>query len=156
MSEEFELGNLLTFDDKIITAFISEICNEISLMRGGRQILGSLDIDDLCHASKLPESDSVLTRAASKDGELVGIVWSQITANILHEKVCQIKVLAVSKNCRGAGVGEALYLDCEKWAKLHGAIGIEVVVLPGDRHTKNFCERNGLVARSLTMFRQLL
>lgn len=155
MQGEIVLNDLSAFDEKVIEVFVSEIRGEISVMRGGRQLLGLLDFNELYRVSRLPNTDSVFTRAVAIDGVLVGIVWSEMMGNFFGDKICQIEILVVSKRYRGAGAGEALYLDCEKWAKAHGAAGVEVVVLPGDRHTKNFCERNGLIARSLTMFRPL-
>ena len=41
------------------------------------------------------------------------------------------------------------------WAQERGAVGIDALALPGDRHTKNFFETFGLTARALVVHRDL-
>ncbi|NIR35956.1 MAG: hypothetical protein GWN79_05560 [Actinobacteria bacterium] len=41
------------------------------------------------------------------------------------------------------------------WARTRGCEGIDSLALPGDRHTKNFFETFGLVARALRVHRAL-
>jgi hypothetical protein len=41
------------------------------------------------------------------------------------------------------------------WAQSHRCIGIDAMVLPGDRETKNFFEMFGLTARAIVVHRAL-
>jgi ribosomal protein S18 acetylase RimI-like enzyme len=63
--------------------------------------------------------------------------------------------LFVLPDARGVGVGEAmagLLIDhCEK----EGCDGVDAVALPGNRHTKNFFETFGMVARAIVVHRSL-
>lgn len=63
--------------------------------------------------------------------------------------------LYVDPEARGVGVGEAVMDELIAWATEKGCFGIDSHALPGDRHTKNFFESFGLVARSLTVHREL-
>lgn len=63
--------------------------------------------------------------------------------------------LFVLEDARGVGVGEAMMNDLVDWSTHKGCVGIDAVALPGDRHTKNFFETFGLVARALTVHRSL-
>lgn len=53
----------------------------------------------------------------------------------------------VEPGARSIGVGEGLLAAAVEWAKEAGCIGIDAVVLPGMRESKNFFEAAGLVAR---------
>ncbi len=63
--------------------------------------------------------------------------------------------LYVDPDARGVGIGEAMMNHLLDWATEAGCFGIDSEALPGDRHTKNFFESFGLVARSLTVHRTL-
>lgn len=155
MPDAFVLNDLSAFDHKDIEQFYADISHELSSMRGGNQLIGFFDIQRLFHATNDSVVEPVLTKVASVDGKIVGVLWSSIIENNFGEMICQIHLIAVGKESRSLGIGRALYEQCEKWAKTFGVRGIEMVVLPGDRHSKNFCEGNGLVARSLTMYKPI-
>jgi GNAT superfamily N-acetyltransferase len=61
----------------------------------------------------------------------------------------------VEPEARGVGVGEALLDAVVAWATERGCIGIDSLVLPGNRETKNFFESFGLVARAIVVHRSL-
>ena len=63
--------------------------------------------------------------------------------------------LYVLPDARGVGVGEAMMGLCLDWARRNGCIGLDSMALPGDRHTKNFFESFGLVARAIIVHRRL-
>ena len=49
---------------------------------------------------------------------------------------------------REVGVGELLLDTVLRWAEARGCFGIDSIVLPGNRETKNFFETAGMVART--------
>ena len=63
--------------------------------------------------------------------------------------------LYVEPAARGVGVGEAMMDELISWCREHGCEGIDAVALPGNRATKNFFERFGLVARAIVVHRDL-
>jgi GNAT superfamily N-acetyltransferase len=63
--------------------------------------------------------------------------------------------LFVDPEARGVGVGEALMDDLVAWARARGCIGVDAMVLPGNRETKNFFETFGLTARAIVVHRAL-
>ena len=56
---------------------------------------------------------------------------------------------------RGVAVGEVLMDAALAWARERGCFGIDSVALPGNRDTKNFFERFGLVARAIVVHKRL-
>jgi GNAT superfamily N-acetyltransferase len=61
----------------------------------------------------------------------------------------------VEEAARGVGIGSLLLHELLRWATDRGCIGIDARALPGDRDTKNFFESFGLVARAITVHRDL-
>jgi GNAT superfamily N-acetyltransferase len=61
----------------------------------------------------------------------------------------------VEPDARSVGVGNLLMRRLVEWATDRGCIGIDARALPGDRNTKNFFESFGLVARAITVHRDL-
>ena len=64
--------------------------------------------------------------------------------------------LYVDPQARAIGVGEAMMDLLVERATSLGAVGIDALALPGDRHTKNFFETFGLTARAIVVHRSLL
>lgn len=63
--------------------------------------------------------------------------------------------LYVEPGARQVGVGEAMMNLLLEWCEQQRCIGIDGLALPGERHTKNFFERFGLVARAIVVHRAL-
>lgn len=61
----------------------------------------------------------------------------------------------VDARARSVGVGEALMDHLLAWCQARGCFGVDSMVLPGDRSTKNFFESFGLVARAIVVHRPL-
>ena len=64
--------------------------------------------------------------------------------------------LYVDPEARAIGIGEAMMDLLVAEARRRGAIGIDALALPGDRHTKNFFETFGLSARAIVVHRSLV
>jgi GNAT superfamily N-acetyltransferase len=63
--------------------------------------------------------------------------------------------LYVEPEGREVGIGEAVMDDLLAWCTDRGCFGVDSLALPGDRHTKNFFETFGLVARAIIVHRPL-
>jgi GNAT superfamily N-acetyltransferase len=63
--------------------------------------------------------------------------------------------LYVEPGARQVGVGEAMMQRLLDWCEARGCIGVDSLALPGERHTKNFFESFGLVARAIVVHRSL-
>ena len=56
---------------------------------------------------------------------------------------------------RELGIGELTMQSLVDWCAAQGCFGVDSLALPGDRHTKNFFESFGLVARAIVVHRSL-
>jgi GNAT superfamily N-acetyltransferase len=56
---------------------------------------------------------------------------------------------------RELGIGELMMQALVDWCVESGCFGVDSLALPGDRHTKNFFESFGLVARAIVVHRTL-
>jgi GNAT superfamily N-acetyltransferase len=56
---------------------------------------------------------------------------------------------------RALGVGEMMMDALVDWCREQACFGVDSLALPGDRHTKNFFESFGLVARAIVVHRSL-
>jgi GNAT superfamily N-acetyltransferase len=73
------------------------------------------------------------------DGGLLGVVTDLYT----------------EAGCRELGIGEVTMQALIDWCATAGCFGVDSLALPGDRHTKNFFESFGLVARAIVVHRSL-
>lgn len=89
------------------------------------------------------------------DGTVVGYGWARVEE--LHDgnRLLVVTDLYTEPDARAIGVGEAMMDLLEVEARAVGAIGIDAIALPGDRHTKNFFETFGLTARAIVVHRSL-
>lgn len=70
-------------------------------------------------------------------------------------QLADVTEIFVETETRDVGVGEALMGAITDWAIQHRCDGIDARALPGDRSTKNFFETFGLVARAITVHKDL-
>ena len=63
--------------------------------------------------------------------------------------------LYTDPGCRELGIGEVVMDALVEWCRDQGCFGVDSLALPGDRHTKNFFESFGLVARAIVVHRSL-
>jgi ribosomal protein S18 acetylase RimI-like enzyme len=67
-----------------------------------------------------------------------------------------IEELYVHPDARSVSVGETMMDLIVEFGRAKDCIGLDAFALPGDRHTKNFFETFGLVARGIVVHRSLL
>ncbi|MGI8663594.1 MAG: GNAT family N-acetyltransferase [Acidimicrobiales bacterium] len=81
------------------------------------------------------------------------------TAHLEHlrdgGRLAVVDELYVEDGARGIGVGESLMDAVVAWADERGCLGIDAMVLPGNRESKNFFETFGLTARAIVVHRVL-
>lgn len=105
-----------------------------------------------------------LTEAASDAGVVLLGVYADAPAGYAaaHREqlgdgtaIAVVSDVYVEAGFRGVGLGDALMTELIAWATAHGCRGIDALALPGMRHSKNFFERFGLVARAILVHKDL-
>lgn len=133
---------------------------ELSPNRGGsvwrRREAHAEPLDDLMAAAVAGADPSAYAVVGTVDGTVVG--YGLVHVDTLHDGALLAVVtdLYVDPEARGIGIGEAMMDLLVERARSVGAIGIDALALPGDRHTKNFFETFGLTARAIVVHRSLV
>jgi GNAT superfamily N-acetyltransferase len=89
------------------------------------------------------------------DGSVVGYAVAHLDPLADDSLLAVIDDLYTEPGARTVGVGEVLLGEIVTWATERGAVGLDAIVLPGSRETKNFFETFGLRARALVVHREL-
>lgn len=99
--------------------------------------------------------DAAFVTVGTIDDTIVGYAGGRLVG--LHDgsMMTELSDIYVLPGARGVSVGECLMEWVLDWSREAGSIGVDSLALPGDRHTKNFFESFGLVARALTVHRSL-
>jgi GNAT superfamily N-acetyltransferase len=108
--------------------------------------------DGLVHA--LDDPDAVVISGLIDD-TVVGYAVARLDEVADGGHLAVIEDLFTEPDARSVGVGEAVLEQLVSWANAKGAIGLDAIVLPGARHSKNFFETFGLRARALVVHRDL-
>jgi len=87
------------------------------------------------------------------DGYPVGFGVVRIEQLRTGERLAVVADLYVEPPFREVGVGEAIMDALLVWAEQAGCSGIDALVLPGMRESKNFFERYGMKARAILVHR---
>ena len=131
--------------------------SELSELRGGRvwSRLEARPDPQLESLARDLQADDALVVVGTVDDAVVG--YGTIRLVELHDgsTVGRVNDIYVLPDARGVGVGEAMMELLMAWAGRRGCIGVDSLALPGDRGTKNFFETHGLVARAITVHREL-
>jgi GNAT superfamily N-acetyltransferase len=115
-------------------------------------------------ARPMPPGDSLREDLADPDAHVVvgaidGTVIGYGVLRLEHLRdgstLGVISDLFTLEGARGVSVGEEVMDALIAWATERGCFGVDSLALPGDRHTKNFFESFGLVARAIVVHRSL-
>jgi GNAT superfamily N-acetyltransferase len=115
-------------------------------------------------ARPVPPQDSLAADLASPDhhvvlgtidGEPVGYSVVRIDTLTDGSRLGVISDLFTLPGARDVAVGETMMDAVIAWCREQRCFGVDSIALPGDRHTKNFFESFGLVARAIIVHRDL-
>ena len=96
-----------------------------------------------------------LVLAGTIDEVVVGYAVATTETLADGSVLARVTDLYAEPDAREVGVGEALLEAIVKWSTERHCVGIDSLVLPGNRETKNFFESFGLVARAIVVHRPL-
>ncbi len=146
-------------DRQVITELARQAIAELAPNRGGsvwmrREALPE-PVDEAIAAMVAAPDERTFAVVGTVDQTVVG--YGLVRFEELHDGdlLAVITDLYVDPEARAIGVGEAMMDLVEARARSLGAIGIDALALPGDRHTKNFFETFGLTARAIVVHRSL-
>jgi GNAT superfamily N-acetyltransferase len=88
------------------------------------------------------------------DGAALGYAIARVDA-LDGAPLAVVEDLYVEPGARAVGLGEALMDEVIAWCRDRGCAGVDSLVLPGNRETKNFFESFGLVARAIVVHKRL-
>lgn len=89
------------------------------------------------------------------DHTVLGYAVARVEALADGSRLGVISDLYTEPGAREIGIGEAMMEALLQWCTDAGCFGVDSLALPGDRHTKNFFESFGLVARAIIVHRPL-
>lgn len=89
------------------------------------------------------------------DGTVMGYGVAHVEVLRDGGKLGVVDDLYTEPGCRELGIGELTMRALVDWCGAQGCFGVDSLALPGDRHTKNFFESFGLVARAIIVHRTL-
>ena len=108
------------------------------------------------HAVRAALDDaSQLVAVGCFDDAVVGFAMAALDSLDDGSCLAVLRALYVEPAAREVGVGAALLGEVAAWATAAGCRGIDSLVLPGNRASKNFFEAHGLVARAIVVHRPL-
>lgn len=102
----------------------------------------------------LADPDAIVL-SGTIDDAVVGYAVARTEILADGSRLARITDLYVEPDGREVGIGEELLDAVVAWASAAGCFGIDSIVLPGNRETKNFFEGFGLVARAIVVHRSL-
>jgi GNAT superfamily N-acetyltransferase len=144
-------------DAEVMARLAADSVDEQRDARGGRvwsqrESRAEPSVDSLRGAV---ESDAIGTWVGEFDGVVVGYAVAHAEPLRDGALLAIIDDIYVDPAARGVGVGAAMMLMILPWASGAGCEGVDGLALPGNRATKNFFERFGFSARSLTVHHRL-
>jgi GNAT superfamily N-acetyltransferase len=135
-----------------------EAITELTATKGGtvwaRREGRSEPVDESVRA-QIVDTDA-MSVVGTIDGVVVGYAIAAVEVLADGGRLARLTDLYVEPDGREVGVGELLLESVLAWATETGCFGIDSIVLPGNRETKNFFESAGMVARAIIVHRPLL
>jgi ribosomal protein S18 acetylase RimI-like enzyme len=146
-------------DADAVTALAHQAIEELAPHRGGA-------VWEQREARRRPAGEGVEAVIAGRVPDALAVVgtvddvvvgYGVVTIETLHDegRLAVVTDLYVDPEARAIGIGEAMMDLMIDFARRAGAVGIDALALPGDRHTKNFFETFGLTARAIIVHRSL-
>jgi GNAT superfamily N-acetyltransferase len=130
---------------------------ELTPNRGGevwrRQLARPIPPDDSLAADIADDDAHVLV--GTIDEVPVGYAVVRIEALADGGRLGVLSDLYTHPEARAVAIGETMMDAVIEWCREQGCFGVDSIALPGDRHTKNFFESFGLVARAIIVHRSL-
>lgn len=96
-----------------------------------------------------------LVLAGTIDGVVLGYAVARLETLRDGALLGVVSDLFVEPEARSVGVGEMLIDLVLEWCAQHRCRGVDALVLPGNRDTKNFFETFGFTARAIVVHRPL-
>jgi len=154
-----EEGTRLATDDDLprLVELAGEAIEELRQGRGGevwaRHAARPAPYEPVLRAQITDPGHQVLV--GTVDGVVMGygVATSQVLAD--GGRLGIVTDLYTDPGTRELGIGEAMMDALIAWCRDQGCFGVDSLALPGDRHTKNFFESFGLVARAIVVHRSL-
>lgn len=156
--EEVRVATEADIEELVRLAILAR--DELGAERGGRMW-------QLLHGrpEPLPATFAAdLAEAASDTGVVLLGLFAEVPAGYAHahreelgdgSAIAVISDIYVEAGFRAVGLGGALMEELVAWSSAHGCRGIDALVLPGMRNSKNYFERFGLTARAILVHREL-
>ena len=140
-----------------LARLVGEAVAELTPQRGGEMWARTLGRRPPFEPELLAALDDpdVLVLAGTVDETLVAYAVARLDLLADGATLVVIEDLFTEPEARAVGVGEAMLGAIVEWGTDRGAVGVDAVVLPGARETKNFFESFGLKARALVVHRDL-
>jgi len=101
------------------------------------------------------EDGAVETLVGTIDDVIVGYAVARVQELPDGGRLARLTDIYVQPEAREVGIGELLLDTVLAWAAEGGCFGVDSIVLPGNRETKNFFESAGMVARAIIVHRAL-
>ena len=154
-----EAVRLATHDDiALIVELARAAIAELSVTKGGkvwaRREGRSEPLADSIHAA-IADADA-LSLVGTIDDVVVGYALASVVVVTDGGRLARLTDLYVEPGAREVGIGELLLDAVLTWASDGGCFGIDSIVLPGNRESKNVFEAAGMVARAIIVHRSLL
>jgi GNAT superfamily N-acetyltransferase len=140
-----------------LAELVGQAIEELRLIRGGevwarRSARAEPFAPELARQVDDPDAHVVV---GTLDGTVMGYGVARLER--LHDGglLGVVDDLYTEPGCREVGIGELMMETLVAWCRDRGCFGVDSLALPGDRHTKNFFESFGLVARAIVVHRSL-
>jgi GNAT superfamily N-acetyltransferase len=144
MTDTSLLIRLAEDDDDFILALVPRFVDfTLPPWRRRHECIEGIRKDLLRHLEDQP-ANSYLFVAEDADGERVGFIHLQRTADFFTGRSnCHISDLAVLPQHEGNGVGQALLVHAEDWAREHHCQLVTLAVFPGNERARALYEHSG-------------
>lgn len=140
-----------------LVALATAAVEELTPHRGGgvwrRQLARPLPPDDSLRVDL--DDPAAFVAVGTIDETIIGYGVVRVEHLRDGSRLGVISDLFTLEGARGVSVGEEVMDALIEWARQQGCFGVDSLALPGDRHTKNFFESFGLVARAIVVHRSL-